>query len=329
MDWLKEIHKAELHIHLEGAIPHEALWQLIQKYGGDPDVPDLNALKKRFEYRDFRQFVEAWVWKNRFLREYEDFTLIARAAAEDLAAQNIVYAEMFYSPSLFKKHRGLSVQETTRAVDKGLRSVHGIEVRLICDLVRDYGPDYEMEILHELNEVKELGIIGIGIGGTEPDYPPGPFAGLFERARTFGFKTTAHAGEAASAESIWGAINSLKVNRIGHGTRAYEDEKLVDYLAEQQIPLEMCPISNVKTGSVKSMKEHPIRKYFDRGLLVTANTDDPKMFGNSLEQEYGLLESELGFTGDEIKKLISNGVQASWLDEDGKREIIKRGEAPE
>jgi adenosine deaminase len=164
-----------------------------------------------------------------------------------------------------------------------------------------------------------LGVIGVGIGGSEQNYPPEPFAGVYEKARQLGFHTGAHAGEAAGPESIWGAIRSLKVERIGHGTRAIEDETLVRYLAEKQIPLECCPLSNVRTGVVKSIEAHPVKKFFDAGLLVTVNTDDPAMFGNSLAQEYQRLEERLGFSQDEVRKVILNGVKAAWLSNDRKK----------
>jgi adenosine deaminase len=318
MTWYSQLPKIELHIHLEGAIPHGALFDLIQKYGGDPSIPDLPALTERFEYKDFTQFIAAWSWKNRFLREYEDFSHIAELTARDMAGQNISYAEMFFSPSLFVRH-GLEVQEVTHAVRTGLSRVPEIEIALIADLVRDYGPESELTTLKKLSEVKEDGIIGIGIGGSEHEFPPEPFGSLFEEARRVGFCTTAHAGEAAGPTSVWGAIKHLHVNRIGHGTCAHEDPELLDYLAEHKIPLELCPMSNARTGIVDSLSAHPIREYFGRGLIVSVNTDDPKMFGTALAEEYRLLEQECGFTRQEICRLILLGVQSSWLPEDRKR----------
>ena len=199
MTWYSHLPKIELHVHLEGAIPHGALFDLIQKCGGDPSVPDLTALTERFEYKDFTQFIAAWSWKNRFLREYEDFSHIAELTARDMAGQNIRYAEMFFSPSLFVRH-GLEVQEITHAVRTGLSRVPEIEIALIADLVRDYGPESELTTLEKLSEVKEDGVIGIGIGGSEHEFPPEPFGSLYEEARRVGFYTTAHAGEAAGAD---------------------------------------------------------------------------------------------------------------------------------
>jgi adenosine deaminase len=322
MNWFERVPKVELHVHLEGAIPHAMLWQLVQKYGGDSSVPSLEALEQRFQYRDFAHFIHMWIWKNGFLREYEDFSAIAEAVARDLARQNIRYVEAFYSPTDFSRH-GLSTQRLTEAIRAGLFRVPEGEVSLVADLVRDNGPERAAITLAEVNEVRGLGVIGIGIGGSEHEHPPEPFSEVYGEARRLGLRTSAHAGEAAGANSIWGALFALQVDRIGHGTRARGDEALLDYLAEHEIPLEMCPLSNVRTGVIPSLNAHPIRAYFERGIVVTVNTDDPKMFGNSLAQEYALLESELGFSRDEIRTLILNGIRSSWLPESRRRTLVE------
>lgn len=313
----------ELHLHLEGAIPYPALWELVQKYGGDPSLAGIEDLVLRFEFKDFAHFIETWNWKNQFIREYQDFTYIAEQVARDLTAQNIQYAEVFYSPGDFAKY-GLRTQGITAAIREGLNRVPAIEIELITDLVRDLGPERAARTLHEVNEVKELGVIGIGIGGSEPAYPPELFREVYEEARGFGFHTTAHAGEAAGAQSIWGALRSLQVERIGHGTRAEEDKSLLDYLVEHQIPVEMCPLSNLRTGVVRSIEEHPVRRYFDRGILVTINSDDPKMFGNSLAEEFRTLREVFSFSDKEIRTLIANGVRASWMADDKKPRMLAR-----
>jgi len=317
----ERIPKVELHLHLEGAIPYAALWELVQKYGGDPDVPDLDALKQKFIFRDFPHFIDTWIWKNGFLRAYDDFTFIAEAVARDLASQNVRYVEAFYSPSDFRRH-DLRLQELTAAIRTGLNRVPDIEIALVADLVRDFGPENGLAQLAELREVRDLGVIGVGIGGSEQSFPPEPFSGVYERARELGFHTTAHAGEAAGAESVWGAIRALHAERIGHGTRAEEDPALLDHLAEHAIPLEMCPLSNVRTNVVASIEEHPARRYFERGILVTVNTDDPKMFGNTLAEEYTLLETALSFTPGDVREVILNGIRASWQPEARKQAMI-------
>ena len=310
--WLMRLPKVELHVHLEGAIPIETLWQLVEKYGGDDECPNLEAIRKKFEYHDFPHFLETWHWKNRFLREYEDFTVVAEAVARGFATENIRYVEAFYSPGDFARH-GLTIAGLTEAIRAGLAKVPEVEVWLVADLIRDVGPEQAAVTLHQVNEVRDAGVIGVGIGGSEQRHPPEPFADVYRTAREMGFRTSAHAGEAAGAESVWGAIRALQVDRIGHGTRAVEDEELVDYLAQTRLPVELNPISNVCTGVVESVAAHPAKHYLQRGLLVCVNTDDPKMFHNSLSDEFLELESQLGMTRDDVRQLLLNGIEASWL----------------
>lgn len=312
--WFDRLPKLELHLHLEGAIPLQALWELIQKYGGEPGIPNLAALETRFAYRDFDHFLETWSWKNRFLREYEDFTFVAERVARDLLRQNIRYVEAFYSPADFSDH-GLHVQRITEAIRLGLQRVPEVRMALVADLVRNLGPEAGAKTLDEVIGVRDLGVVGIGLGGSEAEFPPEPFASVYAAARRAGLRTTAHAGEAAGPESIWGALRRLRVDRIGHGTRAAEDERLLDHLAESRIPLEVCPLSNVRTGVVPSLELHPVRRYFERGLVVTINTDDPAMFRTSLAEELRRLNATLGFSRDEIRELLLLAVTASWMSE--------------
>jgi adenosine deaminase len=319
--WYHRVPKVELHLHLEGAIPLEALWQLVCQYGGRRRVPTLEALRRRFRYRNFPHFLATWCWKNRFLRSYDDFTFIAEAVARDLTAQHIHYAEVFFSPADFAR-QGLEVQPLAAAIRAGLDRVPEIAIGLVADLVRDYGPKRGDRTLTKLAEVRDQGVIGIGIGGFESLHRPEPFAAVYEHARELGFHTTAHAGEGAGPASVWGALRALHVERIGHGTRAAQDPALLDYLAATQTPLEMCPLSNVCTGVVASIEEHPIRRFWERGLCVTVNSDDPHMFGNSLAQEYELLETRLGFGRDEVRTLILNAARASWLPAERKAALM-------
>jgi adenosine deaminase len=323
MTFYQTIPKIELHLHLEGAIPLRSLWQLIRKYGGDPDITSFSDLEQKFVYRDFDHFIETWIWKNKFLREYEDFTFISEHVARDLASQNIKYAEIFVSPSAFKQY-GLDTREIMQSVHQGIIKVKDIKIRLIVDLVRNYGPEKEMRTLCEISEVKQCDIIGIGIGGSENLYPPEPFSEVYEKAREFGFRTTVHAGEAAGPESIRGAIHALKADRIGHATSAADDVQLLEYLSENHIPLELCPLSNLKTGAVPSYKDYPIITFIDYGIPFSINTDDPKMFGNSLVEEYEMLEKNFGFSKQDIAGFIVESIQTTWLSDGEKDDLTKR-----
>ena len=312
---LRLLPKVEIHLHIEGAIPIPALWELVSKYGSG-EVGSIEELEERFRFRDFPHFLSTWMWKNGFIREYEDFTFIASAVACDLADQNVRYVEAFHSPGDFAMIHGLEVARVTEAIRRGLdEEKDRIEIRLIADLTRDFGPERGRAWLSEIAGAKELRVVGIGIGGSEHDFPPEPYREVYREARRLGLRTTAHAGEAAGPASIWGALRALEVDRIGHGTRAAEDPALLDHLRDRRLPIEMCPISNLRTGVVRSIAEHPLRSFFDRGLLVSVNTDDPKMFGTSLVEEYLALIEHQGFRLDEIRRLVEQAIDSTWADE--------------
>jgi adenosine deaminase len=180
-------------------------------------------------------------------------------------------------------------------------------------------------MLEEVAEVAdEAGVIGIGMGGSEYRYPPEPFAPVYERARTLGLRTTAHAGEVAGPPSVWGALRALHVERIDHGIRAVEDPALVAELAARRVPVTVCPGSNVATGAVASLAASPIRRFFDAGILVSVNTDDPAMFGLSMAGEYAALAESHGFTADEIRRLVLNAVESCWLPADRRAALRER-----
>jgi len=320
--WAEALPKVELHLHLEGAIPLPALWQLMEKYGGDASVGQEADLRQRLTYKDFPDFIAAWIWKNGFIRSYDDFTFIAEAVARDLARQNIKYAEVFFSPTRFVD-QGLQPQGLARAIRLGLDRVEETEIRLIADLVRDHGPEQAVETLAEIEGVLDQGIIGIGIGGSEHLFPPEPFAPVSEAARGLGLRTSAPAGAAAGPESVRGAVEALNVDRIGHGIAARQDPGVMALLAERQIPIELCPLSNVATGSLAKIEDHPVRAFWDAGLMLTVNTDDPGMFHNSMADELAVLHDVFGFSPDAIKTFILNGIEASWQTTDRKAAMVQ------
>ena len=209
------------------------------------------------------------------------------------------------------------------AIRKGLRDVPSIEIALIADLVRDRGSDHARGLLERVAEVRQQGVIGIGIGGWEPGFPSEMFGSVYERARKLDFFTTAHAGEFAGPSSVWDAIRVLRVNRIGHAPRAIEDPELVQYLADHRIPLELCPHSNVRTGIINSVRQHPVRRYFDLGIPISVNTDDPLFFGNSLVDELVAVQRFHRFSRGEIRRLIISSIESSWLTADRKAHLAE------
>ena len=312
-DW-STMPKVELHLHLEGAIPIDALWALMERHGGDPMITTRERLTQWFRYKDFAHFIEIWTWMNGYIRTYDDFEFAARSVARDLAQQNIVYAEVFFSPSDFDGH-GLSPQGIATAIRRGLDDVPDVDVALIVDLVRDRGPDNAARVLSAVSEVAtDARIIGVGIGGFEAAHPPEQFADVYRDARDIGLRLTAHAGEGSGPESVWGAIRSLGVERIGHGIRSVEDPALVEYLVEHQIPLEVCPTSNLRTGIVEDWDQHPVVSLIEAGAVVTINTDDPAMFHTTLAGEFVTLVDRFAFDDHTMKRLSIAAVESSWAD---------------
>jgi adenosine deaminase len=322
--FIAEIPKVELHLHLEGAIPMETLFNLIQRQGREPSIKTLDDLRRKLVYTDFTHFIEVWTWKNTFIKEEKDFGEIAYQVLGDLSQQNVKYVEAFYSPGDYWR-QDLSVQGITKCLIEGKeRAFHdfGIQSELIIDLIRDHGPERSMKYLEEVTDYLGKGVIGIGLGGSEQSFPADSYASVYQEARKRGFRLTAHVGEVTGADFIWTVVEKLGVERIGHGVKAYEDSQLVSFLKERQIPLEMCVISNVKTGACKSVETHPIKQYFQQGLMVTVNSDDPTMFNTSISQEYSVLVKKLGFTVNDLKRLSMNGIDASFMSE-GDKKLMK------
>ncbi len=320
--FIGEIPKVELHLHLEGAVPLETLFGFIQNRGNNKLIKNLENLKKRLVYSNFTQFIKVWLWKNSFITEYEDFEELSYQVLKSLSQQNVKYVEAFYSPRDFTlRNRKLSACGITESLIEGKKRAFddfGIQSELIVDIVRDYGPRMGMGLIKELSGYLGRGLIGIGLGGSEKLFPAGFFTKVYQEARDRGFRLTAHAGEADGAKSIWAALNELGTERIGHGLRAYEDPRLIDYLRGRQIPLEMCVVSNIKTQVCKSFKEHPVKNYFKEGLMVTVNSDDPSMFDTSITNEYLVLIQKFGFSLEEIRKVNFNSIEASFMTDEEK-----------
>ncbi len=302
--------KVELHLHLEGAIPLATLWSLIVKYGGDPDVPNSDALVARLRYRDFPHFIDTWWWMTGYVRSYEDYELVATSVAADLARQNIIYAEASFSPTDFARH-GMTPQGMARAIRRGLDRVTATQVVLNCDLVRDTGPERAGDTLRAIVEVAaEADIRGITIGGSEHAYPPELFASVYAQAADAGLRLTAHAGEAAGPASVRGALDALGVERIGHGVRTVEDPELLARVVAEQVPLEVCPTSNLRTGVVADWDDHPVGILLAAGAYVTISSDDPTFFHSSVAADLAEVTSRYGA---DAQHLTQAAVNASWM----------------
>ncbi|MEQ8189079.1 MAG: adenosine deaminase [Candidatus Eremiobacterota bacterium] len=323
--FIEKMPKIELHVHLEGAIPLEILFEFIRRDRTETSIKSLDNLKEKFLYKDFEHFIQIWGWKNRFIKSEKDFEVIIYEVLRYMSLQHVIYVEMFYSPGDFFLRQGLSIQSITEYLIAGKERAFNdfnIQCNLIVDLVRDYGPDTGMEILKKVTPYIGKGLVGIGLGGSEQYYPAGVYKEVYRKAKDLGCRLTAHAGEAAGTESIWDVLENLHVERIGHGVRAYEDTKLVSFLKEKQIPLEICPVSNVKTGIFKSVETHPVIKYFTEGLMVTINSDDPLMFNTSITEEYLSLARNFTLSVNDVKQLCMNSINSSFM-KDNNKQLMK------
>ncbi len=298
----RSLEKAELHVHLEGSIEPETLREL------DPSL-SLDEIRERYEYDDFTGFLRSFAWVARRLQSPRDYALITRRLLERLEAQNVRYAEIILAAGvvLWKEMDLEKVDEAVQAEAAASR----VDVWWIWDAVRQF-PAAQAQQMTELaaRRVGD-GVAAIGLGGDEARGPAHNFAGVFRYARDHGLRLTCHAGETAGPESVWAALE-IGAERIGHGIRAIGDPALVAHLAAHRVPLEISITSNVRTGAVARLEDHPVRKLYEAGVPVVLNTDDPAMFQTTLVREYELAEEAFGFTREELRGLAENGFRYAF-----------------
>jgi adenosine deaminase len=324
-----EIPKTEIHVHLEAMASADTVWKLIERHKlVIPGVTSRGDLQRRFKVRSLDEFIDLFinVIQNSF-RDADDLDLILDDARDYLKRNNIVYAEIFVAPSKLIMN-GIDFKVISAKLDAAmdrLKKQDGVDVRFIVDVSRSYGVENARKNLELTLANKGRSIIGIGLGGSEASGPARDYGDVFAKAVNGGLKVVAHAGEDIGPESIWDALNILKASRIGHGISAIQDDKLMDYLAEKRIPLEICPTSNLFTGRyVTKLSKHPIRKFFDKGIKVTVNTDDPSIFGVELVDEYMNLFVGGVFKIEELVTIIGNGVFSTFLTAREKADLWSR-----
>jgi aminodeoxyfutalosine deaminase len=289
---------------LEGAVEPETLHEL------DPETP-VEEFRELYRYADFDGFLKAFGAVGKRLRSPEDYALITRRLLDALAAQNVRYAEIIVAAGvvLWKGQDFAPIFDAISETAAG--SV--VPVGWILDAVRQFGVDPAMHVAELAAERRSRGVVAFGIGGSEERGPAEWFTEVFEYARRAGLHLTAHAGEGTSARSIWSALE-LGAERIGHGISAIDDSALVRHLREHSIPLEISVTSNLVTGVVKRLEDHPVRRLFDAGVPITLNTDDPAMFACTLTGEYELAMRHFGFTEQEVRGIADNGFRFAFRD---------------
>ncbi len=317
---MKSVPKAEIHLHIEAVPSIESIKALYKKANGVQMTE--KEIKELFTYEDLNGFIQAFLKVQDLYKTVDDFDYIFDDLAKYLVENGIVYTEAFFAPTSFLK-RGFKYPEMVAVFTKKIEEIkekYGITVRLLMDVSRTFGCENAMSNLNLLEEYPCPYIIGIGLGGAESKGPAKEYIPVFEKAIERGLRVVAHAGEDVGPESIRDAVEFLHVSRVGHGISAAQDESLMEELKDKKIVLEVCPTSNVFTKKfVKSIAEHPIRLFFNRGLFVTVNTDDPVFFKTSLLEEYWKLHSQAGFSMQEIKVLLKNSFNALFISEEEKQ----------
>jgi len=303
--------KAELHLHLEGSIDPPTLLDLKKRHGKTGTLTEVEQL---YRYKDFTAFLMAFKTVTEELQTPEDYELITYRLMQKLKVENVLHAEVYVSVGvcLWRKQDFDSIfAGLERGRERGERDF-GISLLWIFDAVRQFGADKAQRVAELGAQYKGASVVGFGIGGDERQAAPELFRDVYAYAAKNGLRLTAHAGETAGPGSVWGALN-LPAERIGHGLTACQDPELVETLSTRQIPVEICITSNLRTGICPSVTEHPVRNYFDQGVMVTLNTDDPAMFATSLSREYQLAQDAFGFTDEHLRELARNSFEASFL----------------
>ena len=333
INFLRDLPKTEVHLHLEACVNKKTLKFLLNKNGVNVTDEEFEA---KFNFTDLGGFIQLFFFIQSSVKEPADFAYLISSLGDYLKTNNIIYAEVFFAPSKFIQN-GLDFEEMIEAIVSRVRDIKtndGIEIKVLVDVSRSFGPENAMNNLNRVLALKGYPeVIGIGLGGAELMGPAKDYGEVFKVAREAGLRTVAHSGEDDGPWAIWDAVKILKAERIGHGTSAIQDPELVKYLKEHRIPIEICVTSNVFTGKyVRKEQNHPVRYYYDQGLPLTINTDDPEIFNVNLTYEYFKLYRFLDFSIDEIIDLIKQGVMTSfhtekeslWKKMEAEIEIIKK-----
>jgi aminodeoxyfutalosine deaminase len=320
--FIHAVPKVELHLHLVGSASPDTVSRLAS-LRPDLGVPhDPESLARFFAFRDFPHFIEVYATVNRLVATADAIVELVDGSARDLAAQNVRYAEMTVTPYSHVTS-GIAYGDVVEALAEGRRRAaeRDVEFAWIYDIAGEAGPDAATQTTDWAVRQPPDGLVGFGLSGIEAGVDRASFAEHFDRARAAGLRSVPHAGEGDGPASIWAALGFLRADRIGHGVRAVEDERLLAHLVDHRVPLEVCPSSNICTQVFPSIEEHPIRQMMEAGAVVTVNTDDPPMFGTTLEREYELIADLMTLSVNGVAALVDAAISSSFLADERKRSL--------
>ncbi|HVY04618.1 MAG TPA: adenosine deaminase [Burkholderiales bacterium] len=312
--FMRGIPKAELHLHIEGTLEPEMVFALARKHGVKLKHASVEALRAAYDFHNLQSFLDIYYEGANVLRDEDDFRAMTAAYISRVHDQGVVHVEIFFDPQTHTD-RGIAFETALNGIRRGLdeaRDKLGMTSRLIMCFLRHLSAESAMRTLEQALPWKEH-IHAVGLDSSEIGHPPSKFSAVFARAREEGFLTVAHAGEEGPPEYIHEALDDLKVSRIDHGVRSEEDAALMRRLATENMPLTVCPLSNVKLAVFKRIEDHNIKRMLDKGIRVTVNSDDPAYFGGYLLENFVAIQRALKLTRDDIRKLAANSILASFL----------------
>lgn len=315
--------KAELHIHIEGSLEPELMFELASRNGVDLPYASVEEVREAYQFTDLQSFLDVYYEAARVLVKEQDFYELARAYFQRAAAQNVRHAEIFFDPQTHTE-RGVSLETVITGLHRAVEDAQkewNLSSKLILCFLRDSSAEAAMETFDHAVPFRDQ-IEAVGLDSAELGHPPSKFERVFDRALSLGMKTVAHAGEEGPPDYIWQALDLLDVSRIDHGVRCLEDPNLVDVLRQKRMPLTVCPLSNVKLGVFKKLEDHNLKELLDAGLSVTINSDDPAYFGGYIEENYVAAQEALGLSREAIIRIARNGFEASFLTEEERNEAV-------
>jgi adenosine deaminase len=320
---IQGIPKAELHIHIEGSLEPELMFDIAEKNGLSLPYKSVDDIRRAYEFSDLQSFLDIYYQGTQVLLDEDDFYQMTWAYLEKAAAQNVRHVEIFFDPQTHTA-RGIKFETVFHGIHRALtdaRQQLDLSSELIMNFLRHLSIAKAMETLEKALPFKDR-IPAVGLDSSELGFPPEKFTPVFDLARLNGFKAVAHAGEEGPPDYIWQALKFLKVDRIDHGVRCVEDTGLVEYLVKHQVPLTVCPLSNTKLGVFDNMKQHNLKQLLNLGLCVTVNSDDPAYFGGYMEENLRALTEALDLDAQDIYKLSRNAFQASFLNPTEKKKLL-------
>lgn len=320
---IRHLPKAELHVHIEGTLEPELLFEMARRNQIPLRFATVGELRRAYHFQNLQSFLDIYYEGARVLLHEQDFFDLTWAYLERAAQQNVRHVEIFFDPQTHTD-RGVAFETVVTGIHRALGEAvptFRISSKLIMCFLRHLSAESAMQTLEASLPFKDW-MVAVGLDSSELGHPPEKFVEVFKRARALGFLTVAHAGEEGPPDYIWQALDLLKVSRIDHGVRCLEDPGLVQKLAGEKVPLTVCPLSNVKLGVFKSLEDHNLKKLLDLGLCVTVNSDDPAYFGGYLTENLVASHKALGLTRGDLYTLARNAFEASFLKAEAKHRLI-------